>query len=173
MTPASKALIFALLTITATWTPEVGEASTSAVSFKPTPQNFKKLADSIYLAEGGHRAKKPFGILSTRCRGYSGCRAVCHNTLRKNFKRWLSHSNRGQDFISFLGERYAPITAENDPSGLNHHWTKNVRHFMAHPDLNSRVLQSQSITRPKGGVKISKRGSRKRSVLKTRSKGRK
>lgn len=54
-------------------------------------------------------------------------------TVGKNLHRYnnLPAGERSQyrDFIDFLGDRYAPRGAENDPSGLNASWEKNVRFF--------------------------------------------
>ena len=87
--------------------------------------NFDKIADAIYLAEGGKKAKKPFGILSVPCSGYSDCRRICLNTIRNNFKRWQKAGSQG-DFIDFLGSRYAPV--ESHP--LNKNWIPNVKRLL-------------------------------------------
>lgn len=86
---------------------------------------YEQVVDAIYVAEGGARAKKPFGILSVPCDGYADCRAVCKNTVRNNYVRWIKAGRPG-GFIAFLGGRYAPVGAKNDPTGLNAHWTRNV-----------------------------------------------
>jgi hypothetical protein len=31
--------------------------------------------------------------------------------------------------VTFLGKRYCPIGADNDPNGLNKHWIPNVKKF--------------------------------------------
>ena len=46
-------------------------------------------------------------------------------TIVKNRKRWEDAGSPGS-FFEFLGDRYAPIDAENDPNGLNNHWVDNV-----------------------------------------------
>lgn len=88
-----------------------------------------KIVNAIYKAEGSEKAKKPFGILSVPCNGYDDCREICFNTVRNTFGRWKK-SNNGLDFISFLGMRYAPIGAGNDPNNLNQNWIKNVKYFL-------------------------------------------
>lgn len=54
-------------------------------------------------------------------------------TVRRNIKRWnsLSEEERSghRDFIDFLGDKYAPVGADNDPSNLNTNWERNVRFF--------------------------------------------
>lgn len=86
---------------------------------------FNKVVDAIYLAEGKKTAKKPFGILSVPCSGYTDCRKVCYQTVRNNWKRWESAGNPG-DFISFLGSRYAPIKVHY----LNRNWIPNVNSIL-------------------------------------------
>lgn len=84
--------------------------------------NIEKLVDAIYIAEGGSRAKKPFGILSVPCEGYADCRSVCRNTVRNNIGRW-KRSGMGEDFIAFLGGRFCPRSLHP----LNRNWVGNVR----------------------------------------------
>ena len=91
--------------------------------------DFNKIVDSIYKAEGGAKAKKPFGILSVPCHGYESCRKICFNTVRNSEKRWIASGKPG-DFIAFLGKRYCPIGAEND-NGTNRFWVKNVKFFLS------------------------------------------
>jgi hypothetical protein len=86
---------------------------------------FNQVVDAIYLAEGGAKAKKPFGILSVPCSGYASCRRICLNTVRNNYKRWQNAGKPGE-FLAFLASRYAPI--EVHP--LNKNWLPNVRHFL-------------------------------------------
>lgn len=86
---------------------------------------FNEIVDSIYLAEGGVKAKKPFGILSVPCSGYEDCRKVCFNTVRNNYLRWVDAGRQGE-FLDFLASRYAPLGAANDPYNLNVNWQRNV-----------------------------------------------
>ena len=43
--------------------------------------------------------------------------------LRKNYL------DRGLDSIAKIGGKYAPVGANNDPTGLNNHWVKGVNNF--------------------------------------------
>ena len=54
----------------------------------------------------------------------------CAATVQKTYDRWKKAGSPG-DFITFLGKRYCPVGAENDPNGLNRHWIRNVRHWAA------------------------------------------
>lgn len=86
-----------------------------------------KLADAIYKAEGGEKAKKPFGILSVPCDGYEDCRRICENTIRNNLRRFANYGHKTHpDFLSFLASRYAPVSAHP----LNKNWLKNVNYFL-------------------------------------------
>lgn len=88
--------------------------------------DFERLADSIYIAEGGAKTSHPYGIMAKF--KHTSPRQACLNTLASNWRKWLKQPIRGQDrdFIAFLGRTYAPIGAKNDPSNLNSNWVKNV-----------------------------------------------
>jgi len=94
----------------------------------------EQIADAIYKAEGGSKAKKPYGILSIPCDGEESCRVICINTIRNNRKRYKDYGHKKYDtYLKFLASRYAPIGAENDPTNLNENWLKNVKYFLSHP----------------------------------------
>jgi hypothetical protein len=82
--------------------------------------NIEKLATAIYWAEGGPKTRHPYGILAK----YKSTtpRQACINTIKHALRDW---SGKG-DFIAFLGRRYCPVGAKNDPTGLNKNWIKNV-----------------------------------------------
>jgi len=90
---------------------------------------FNQVVDAIYLAEGGVKAKKPFGILSVPCSDYVDCRQVCFNTVRNNYHRWIAGGRKGE-YLAFLANRYCPVGAGNDPGGLNRYWLGNVTRLM-------------------------------------------
>ena len=90
----------------------------------------EEIVTAIWHSEGGEKAKKPFGILSVPCEGYDSCRQICLNTVRNNRKRYAKQS-KYNDFIEFLGSRYAPTeNCPNDPKGLNSNWIRNVLYFL-------------------------------------------
>ena len=82
-----------------------------------------KLANAIYRAEGGTKTKYPYGIFKKY--KYTTPRRACINTIDHAKRDW---DGKG-DFIEFLGSRYAPIGAKNDPTNLNKNWVKNVKYF--------------------------------------------
>ena len=83
-----------------------------------------RLADAIYKAEGGAKTKHPYGILAKY--KHTTPRQACLNTIRHTQKDW----NGKGDFVDFLGDRYCPVGAKNDPTGLNKNWKTNVRYFL-------------------------------------------
>ena len=84
----------------------------------------ESIANAIYKAEGGAKTKHPYGILAHY--KHTTPRQACINTIRHARRDW----NGKGDFIAFLGSRYCPIGASNDPTGLNKNWVKNVRYFL-------------------------------------------
>lgn len=93
------------------------------------PNMASRIVDAIYIAEGGDRAAKPYGILSVPCGSKDECRKICENTVRNNYKRWQKAGNPGT-YLEFLASRYAPVGVSNDPKGLNRNWLKNVQTFV-------------------------------------------
>ena len=90
----------------------------------------EQIANAIYLAEGGKKAKVPYGILSVKVKDEQEAKQICINTIRNNRVRFAKQ-NKYTDFIEFLGSRYAPIqSVANDPKGLNRFWIKNVKYFL-------------------------------------------
>ena len=86
---------------------------------------------AIRNAENGREGLE-FGVMHPRAKDQPNSLRVqagwCAATVSKNHKRWLD-SKEDIDFVSFLGRRYCPVGAENDPTGLNRHWITNVRAF--------------------------------------------
>lgn len=87
----------------------------------------EQLANAIHKAEGTWT----YGIKTVNCASEESCRQICLRTIKNNKKRFTQYGHRQHpDFISFLGSRYCPIGAGNDPQGLNRNWLKNVRFFL-------------------------------------------
>jgi hypothetical protein len=84
---------------------------------------------AIRYAENGKTYQ--YGIIHKRCpKGYRPQAGWCAATVQKNYDRWVKAGSKGE-FVVFLGKRYCPVGADNDPTGLNKHWIKNVRKFHA------------------------------------------
>ena len=86
------------------------------------PINVERLCNAIYRAEGGSKARVPYGILSVKVKNEADARRICINTIRNNITRWEKAGKPG-DYIDFLANRYCPPSA--DPIG-NLNWKKNV-----------------------------------------------
>ena len=91
------------------------------------------IVNAIYWAEGGSNTRYPYGIVSINTNGNASyARKICMNTVRNNKKRFLAQT-KFKDYIEFLGSRYAPIGAKNDPNNLNKNWVKNVKYYIQNP----------------------------------------
>lgn len=84
---------------------------------------------AIRHAENG-RAGREYGVLHPRALGksYRTQAGWCAATVQKHYDRWVKAGRKG-DFLESLARRYCPVGAGNDPTGLNRHWLKNVRHW--------------------------------------------
>lgn len=96
-------------------------ASSSFASNLP-PASVARLADAIYVAEGGARARVPYGVLSVKVRGEAEARRVCEASVRNNWRRWEAAGRPGK-FIQFMADRWVP--KKSDPVG-NRNWVKNM-----------------------------------------------
>lgn len=82
-----------------------------------------RLASAIGRAENSKA--HPYGILAHY--KHTSARQACINTIKHAMVDWSEDMR--VDFITFLGRRYCPIGADNDPTGLNKNWIKNVRYY--------------------------------------------
>lgn len=89
----------------------------------------ERIVDAIYVAEGGPRAKVPYGILSVPVKDAAEARMVCLNTVRNNWLRWEAAGRPGE-YLIFLARRYCPPSV--DPVG-HRNWLTNVRRQLAAP----------------------------------------
>ncbi len=90
-------------------------------------QNANKLADFIYLVEGGSKTKYPYGIKSIDTGGnIKFARQICLNSIKNNYIRWEKAGKPG-DFIQFMGNRWCPV--ESDKIG-NKNWIKNMNWYL-------------------------------------------
>lgn len=81
--------------------------------------NPDKLADSIYVVEGGKKTPYPYGIKSVKT---TNPRKVCLNTIKNTYTRW-NKAGRPGCYLDFLSDRYCPSSV--DPNG-NANWKKNI-----------------------------------------------
>jgi hypothetical protein len=98
-----------------------------------------KMADAIYVAEGGSKARKPYGVLSVSLKGKTDeeikkeARRITINSIKNNWNRWQK-TNKQQDFIHFMADRWCPPSA--DKQG-NINWKVNV------PKILERLLREK------------------------------
>jgi hypothetical protein len=85
--------------------------------------NPERLADAIYRAEGGKKARAPYGVLSVKVRDEAHARRITLNSINNNWTRWEKAGKPGE-FIKFMGLRWCPPSA--DPQGHTN-WVKNVK----------------------------------------------
>jgi len=108
------------------------EAFQDAIEVNIRPECRDMLAPivaAIRYAENGGKGKE-YGILHPRVKPtYRSQAGWCAATVQKNYDRWVKAGSKGE-FIVFLGNRYCPVGAENDPNGLNKNWVKNVRFYV-------------------------------------------
>ena len=97
-------------------------AATTAAAAPLPEAEVNRLADAIYRAEGGAKARAPYGILSVKVANEADARRVCMNTIRNNWTRWEKAGRPGL-YVDFLADKYCPPSA--DLVG-NRNWKKNV-----------------------------------------------
>ena len=84
------------------------------------PEN---MARAIYIAEGGKKAKVPYGILSVKVKDEADARRVCLVSITNNWRRWQA-PGKTNDFVDFMANRWVPV--KSDPAG-NKNWKRNVK----------------------------------------------
>ena len=99
------------------------------VNVRPECRDFlAPVVAAVRHAEDGSRGRE-YGVLHPRAEvSYRSQAGWCAATVQKNYDRWVEAGKKA-DFITFLGIRYCPVGAKNDPKGLNKHWITNVNFF--------------------------------------------
>lgn len=104
-----------------------------SADIKQIDSNYKtNICNAIYILEGGAKTKFPYGIKSIPIKGNtqlereSYARAICMNTISKNYTRWQI-SGKTNLFEEFLCNRYCPVVS--DRTG-NKHWIKNINFYL-------------------------------------------
>ena len=93
----------------------------------PTPAA-NRLIDAMVVAEGGPQAFVRAVRCSMPCRDYAEARQIAANTVAHAFSDFIFEPDNvpSEAFVRFLGARWAPVGAKNDPNHLNEHWVPNV-----------------------------------------------
>lgn len=81
-------------------------------------------ADAIHHAEENDN----YGILKHYKISY---RQACKNTVLHKYHQWIKMGRRGR-FIDYLGSKYCPVGALDDPHELNVNWIRNVSYYIEH-----------------------------------------
>jgi hypothetical protein len=102
----------------------------------PTP-GVERLIDAMTTAEGGPDAMvRAVRISVPLCDSYAGERVIAANSIAHAMWDFIARdfpippspvgASGLSDFLVFLGSRWAPVGAANDPNGLNANWVANV-----------------------------------------------
>ncbi len=81
----------------------------------------------INRAEGNVKGRE-FGIMNPEADNLDKQAGWCAASIVKSRARWVK-AGKPEDFITFMGRRYCPVGAENDPDGLNVNWVGNVTYW--------------------------------------------
>ncbi len=104
------------------------QSNVKSKSFSPISIDYRdKIVKAIYIAEGGANTKWQYGIKSVKT---NNPKKVCENTVANNYIRWQK-AGKTNDFIEFLGARFCPVGAKDDPTNLNKNWARNVKNLLA------------------------------------------
>uniref|UniRef100_A0A6M3K2Z0 Uncharacterized protein n=1 Tax=viral metagenome TaxID=1070528 RepID=A0A6M3K2Z0_9ZZZZ len=87
--------------------------------------SYPQIADAIFLAEGGHKARFLYGIKSISYKNEADARQICINSVRNNVIRWYKAGKPG-DFFEFMRNRYCPLS----DAKINRFWLKNVKYYL-------------------------------------------
>lgn len=91
----------------------------------PTPE-VNHLIDAMTRAEGGQDAMVRAVRCSMACADYAEARRIAANTIAHAAVDFVIGEHGFQTFVRFLGNRWAPVGATNDPTNLNANWVTNV-----------------------------------------------
>jgi hypothetical protein len=85
-----------------------------------------RIADKIYILEGGKNTKYPYGIRSVKAKNTLEARKICIRTINHKYQQWFASGHRGE-FLDYLADKYCPKSA--DLTG-NINWHKNIHRLM-------------------------------------------
>ena len=92
---------------------------------------------AIRMAENGGPGRE-FGVLSQEANTYDLQCKLAALSIRNNLFRFVTDNSNmwptvndrySNVFIAYMGRRWAPVGARNDPNGLNKNWIVNVTNF--------------------------------------------
>jgi hypothetical protein len=129
-----RTIVWALLASLASSAPMASETGTitAAVARNIAEQEmrpcFERLLTAIRQSENG-RSGREFGIMDKRADTLDRQAGWAAATVRNSYYRWLK-TDQSVPFLVHLRDHYAPIGADNDPTGLNKNWLRNVVFFL-------------------------------------------
>lgn len=92
-----------------------------------------RLSNAIYHAEGGVKARKPFGLISYKLSSKKDYQVACITKLNAYLNEWEYFKSPG-DFVVYLGNYWAPtVNVSSATRKLNNNWVKNVKWYLANP----------------------------------------
>lgn len=97
---------------------------TTNAAFVLDNNKVEKIADAIYLTEGGKSATYLYGIRSVKYKDETESRQICKNSVVNNYQRWLGSGHadgKPVSFVQFMAARYSPYDQQV--------WSKNVLYF--------------------------------------------
>jgi hypothetical protein len=129
------------------WTPAVWQDELALIKIATARYGVDwHFVAAIRKAEGGGPGRE-FGVLSVKAPTYSTQLEVCCQSARHRLVEYdadnqtleLHETPDGKqtvvyhrDFIAWFGAIWAPNGAANDPTELNHNWSKNVGYWYLH-----------------------------------------
>lgn len=97
------------------------------------PAGFReKMANAIYLAEGGNKTRFPYGIKSLSVSDRNTARTICLKAIDRHWKLWSDDGQPGgfpRGFAIAMATHWCPFVT--DPQGHTN-WIRNVCWFLEH-----------------------------------------
>jgi hypothetical protein len=85
--------------------------SAAALAEPLTPGLERDLLDALYRAEGGPRARRPYGILTVRVRDAAHARSIAREVMREEWSDWECAGCPGT-FPRWFARRWCPPSAD-------------------------------------------------------------
>jgi hypothetical protein len=98
-----------------------------------SPRLAGDIADAIHQAEGGRKARVPYGVLSVRVQDAEHAREIALASIRANWRRWEAAGRPGP-FIPYMARRWVPRA--HDPRG-HRAWVRNVTILLRESNLRA------------------------------------
>lgn len=85
-----------------------------------------EIVNAIFIIEGGHNTKYPYGIKSISCDGLKKCKKICYTTIVRNKMRYVAFGYKDHNsFLQYLQSRYCP----NIDEGCER-WLPNLKYYL-------------------------------------------